>query len=98
LINGDNIQPTKHPKIFCAFEHKFSWEQLKPMLQKLFHLAQNNSTTCLIQQLQILVPEYRPDPKLLVLKERTPVTVVKTEKLEIIPTGSSLQPSPVQLN
>ncbi len=74
LINGDNIRPTKHPKIFSAFEHKFMWEQLKPMLKELFELAKCHDTPGLIQQLQILVPEYKPDPKLLMVKSRTMAT------------------------
>jgi FlaA1/EpsC-like NDP-sugar epimerase len=77
LIDGDNIRPTKHPKIFCAFEHKFTWEQLQPVLQELFALAQRQDTARLIQQLQKLVPEYKPDPKLLVVKE-LPISVPLT--------------------
>ncbi len=65
LIDGDNIRPTKHPKIFCAFEHKFTWEHLQPMLTELFALAKSQNKLDLIQQLQKLVPEYKPDPKLL---------------------------------
>jgi FlaA1/EpsC-like NDP-sugar epimerase len=98
LIDGDNIRSTKHPKIFCAFESKFTWEKLQPMLHKLFSLAKNNSTTCLIQQLQILVPEYQPDPKLLMVPERPTKPLIKAESINMLPSNSSLQPSPVQLN
>jgi FlaA1/EpsC-like NDP-sugar epimerase len=98
LIDGDNIQATKHPKIFSAFEHKFAWEQLQPMLQDLFELAKLYDTPRLIQQLQILVPEYKPDPKLLASKERSKATTVRTKPLDAIPAESVVQTSAVQLN
>jgi FlaA1/EpsC-like NDP-sugar epimerase len=86
LIDGDNIRPTKHPKIFCAFEHKFTWGQLQPMLQELFAFASSQDIPHLIQQLQRLVPEYKPDPKLLIGPELT--IPVPSMPFETAPTDS----------
>jgi FlaA1/EpsC-like NDP-sugar epimerase len=71
LIDGGNIQPTRHPKIFSAHERKFSWAKLEPMLKILFHSAQVNDTPAIVRQLQQLVPEYRPDARLMARVEKS---------------------------
>jgi FlaA1/EpsC-like NDP-sugar epimerase len=98
LIDGDNIQSTKHPKIFCAFESKFTWEQLQPMLQELFDLAKKNKTAALVQQLKIIVPEYQPDLKLLNVREQPTTPLATVNSIDPFPSISSLQHTPVQLN
>ena len=60
LIDGDNIQPTKHPKIFSAYESKMSWEVLQPYLNSLFAEVSLSDRNGIIKQMQILVPEYQP--------------------------------------
>jgi FlaA1/EpsC-like NDP-sugar epimerase len=65
LIDGDNICPTRHPKIYSAHEEKFTWIELEPMLQVLFQAARSSDTTGIVRQLQKLVTGYTPDPKLL---------------------------------
>jgi FlaA1/EpsC-like NDP-sugar epimerase len=65
LIDGDNIQPTRHPKIFSAYEEKFDWQELEPMLQVLFQAAQAGDKIGIVRQLQKLVPGYQPDSRLL---------------------------------
>jgi FlaA1/EpsC-like NDP-sugar epimerase len=60
LIDGDNINPTKHPRIFSANESKISWEQLKPRLGTLLEKARLNDYEGLILELKRLVPEYQP--------------------------------------
>ena len=92
LINGDNIRPTKHPKIFCAFEDKFTWKQIQPLLQELFKLAKCHDKPRLIRQLQILVPEYKPDPKLFLITERTG-TMLATEPATNSTCDSDNQPT-----
>jgi FlaA1/EpsC-like NDP-sugar epimerase len=71
LIDGDNIQPTRHPKIFSAYEQKLRWSKLEPMLKILFHSAQVNDTPAIIRQLQQLVPEYQPDARLMAQVEKS---------------------------
>jgi FlaA1/EpsC-like NDP-sugar epimerase len=92
LINGDNIRPTKHPKIFCAFEHKFTWEEIQPLLQKLFELAKCHDTPRLIRQLQILVPEYKPDPKLFMITHFTGITSADELTINLTSDSDSQQP------
>lgn len=60
LIDGDNIQPTKHPRIFCANEHKLKWQILQPQLEIILKKARSNEYQGLIAQLKGLVPEYKP--------------------------------------
>jgi FlaA1/EpsC-like NDP-sugar epimerase len=71
LIDGDNIKPTRHPKIFSAYEQKLRWHKLEPMLKILFHSAQVNDTPAIVRQLQQLVPEYQPDARLMVQVEKS---------------------------
>jgi FlaA1/EpsC-like NDP-sugar epimerase len=71
LIDPKNHQSTRHPKIFSAHEQKYDWEQLEPMLRVLFHSTQMNDTPAIVRQLQRLVPEYQPDPRLLAQVEKS---------------------------
>jgi FlaA1/EpsC-like NDP-sugar epimerase len=65
LIDGENIQKTRHPKIFSAHEEKFTWSELEPMLQVLFQAAQAGDKVGIVRQLQKLVRGYQPDARLL---------------------------------
>lgn len=60
LIDGDNIAPTRHPKIFSAREAKIPWEVLQARLELLQTAARRNNRGEIITQLQQLVPEYKP--------------------------------------
>lgn len=59
LIDGDNINPTLHPKVFCAYESQLSWSQLEPLLEILLAKAKANQHREVIVYLQKLVPEYQ---------------------------------------
>jgi FlaA1/EpsC-like NDP-sugar epimerase len=83
LIDGDNIKSTQHPKIFSAHESKLSWAQLEPMLKSLFHSAQVNDTDAIIQQLQVLVPEYTPDQRLIKPLDCVAATVSVNKVLDV---------------
>jgi FlaA1/EpsC-like NDP-sugar epimerase len=72
LIDGDNICPTRHPKIYSAHEEKFDWSELEPMLQVLFQAVRNTDTTGIVRQLQKLVVGYTPDPRLLAQLDDAP--------------------------
>jgi FlaA1/EpsC-like NDP-sugar epimerase len=65
LIDGENICPTRHPKIYSAHEEKFDWSELEPMLQVLFQAVRTTDTIGIVRQLQKLVVGYTPDPRLL---------------------------------
>ncbi|MGK7945834.1 MAG: polysaccharide biosynthesis protein, partial [Microcystaceae cyanobacterium] len=60
LIDGDNIQATQHPKIYCANEAKLPWSILESKLNQLLLTAQNYDEQGLIAELKSLVPEYSP--------------------------------------
>ncbi len=60
LIGGDNINPTKHSKIFSARESKLSWTVLQPRLDALFAKARCDYDEGIRADLRALVPEYRP--------------------------------------
>jgi FlaA1/EpsC-like NDP-sugar epimerase len=72
LIDGENICPTRHPKIYSAHEEKFDWSELEPMLQLLFQAVRNTDTTGIVRQLQKLVVGYTPDPRLLAQLDDAP--------------------------
>jgi FlaA1/EpsC-like NDP-sugar epimerase len=72
LIDGDNICPTRHPKIYSAHEEKFAWSELEPMLQVLFQAVRSSDTIGIVRQLQKLVTGYTPDPRLLASLEPEP--------------------------
>mgnify|MGYP001801437606 FL=1 len=60
LIEGKNVKPTQHPKIFCACEHFWDWEILQPELEILLENARNNNLEALLIELCKIVPEYQP--------------------------------------
>lgn len=60
LIDGENIRPTKHPKIFSAHEQLRSWETLQPLLEELLEAARINNNDALVSKIKELVPEYQP--------------------------------------
>ncbi len=61
LIAGDNVQPTQHPKIFCAQEYHWSWQTLQPQLDVLLENVKLNHRAGIVNQLHYLVPEYKPE-------------------------------------
>jgi FlaA1/EpsC-like NDP-sugar epimerase len=85
LIDGDNICPTRHPKIYSAHEEKFAWTELEPMLQVLFQASQASDTIGIVRQLQKLVTGYAPDPRLL--------AKLALKTAEIDSSAVALQPS-----
>jgi FlaA1/EpsC-like NDP-sugar epimerase len=58
LIDTANARPTKHSKIFCAYEDSLPWQVLEPRLEALFLQAQLNGQINILLELQRLVPEY----------------------------------------
>jgi FlaA1/EpsC-like NDP-sugar epimerase len=84
LIDGDNICPTRHPKIYSAHEKKFAWSELEPMLQVLFQAVRASDTTGIVRQLQKLVSGYTPDPRLLAQIE--PSQPLNKESLTAVPS------------
>lgn len=65
LIDGNNIQPTKHPKIFSANEYFLPWEKLHSKLELLLNKIRVNDYEGLVHCLQQLVPEYQPQSQFL---------------------------------
>lgn len=86
LIDGENICPTRHPKIYSAHEEKFDWSELEPMLQVLFQAVRSSDTTGIVCQLQKLVTGYTPDPRLLARLEpsSSPITLLSLEPSKAI--------------
>jgi FlaA1/EpsC-like NDP-sugar epimerase len=84
LIDGDNICPTRHPKIYSAHEEKFTWTELEPMLQLLFQASQASDTTGIVRQLQKLVAGYTPDPRLLTKMELESAPLVILQPVKAI--------------
>ena len=64
LLIGKNPQATKHPRIMKANEKFSPWAKLEPMITTLRIAAINGDVTMIIKMLQLLVPEYQPDEKL----------------------------------
>ena len=60
LIDGNNIRPTKHSKIFCAYEKKIPWQVLKSLLEQLLTHVKNNDHDGITRQIHKMVPEYQP--------------------------------------
>ena len=65
LIEGKNVKPTEHPKIFCAREHFWEWKILESELEVLLDNARRNNTEELLIQLCKIVPEYQPKNSLI---------------------------------
>ena len=59
LIDGDNINPTQHPKIFSAYEYRLGWYELESLLEILLSKAKANQHRQVVIYLQKLVPEYQ---------------------------------------
>lgn len=60
LISGDNVKPTRHPKIFCAEEYFLTWETLQSQLKVLFDYILSHDRAEIVNQLRQIVPEYQP--------------------------------------
>lgn len=61
LLIGGNPEPTRHSRIMKANEHMLPWAQLERELARLDKMSQAGDMSALREQLQKLVPEYRPD-------------------------------------
>ena len=63
LLIGNNPQATQHPRIMKANENFLPWEELQPMIATLRIAAVNGDVMMIRSMLQLLVPEYQPDEK-----------------------------------
>ncbi len=61
LIDQTKSEPTKHPRVFSAKEHKLSWNVLESKLEKLLLQTQTHNYPELIHNLKELVTEYQPN-------------------------------------
>lgn len=64
LLIGNNPQVTEHPRIMKANEKFIPWSELQPMITKLRIAAENGDVIMTRRMLQQLVPEYKPDKKI----------------------------------
>jgi len=80
LLIGNNPQATQHPRIMKANEKFLSWSELQPMITTLRIAAVNGDVMMIRSMLQLLVPEYQPDEKVVdwVYKEQ----IAQAGKLE----------------
>jgi len=80
LLIGNNPQATQHPRIMKANEKFLPWSELQPMITTLRISAVNGDVMMIRSMLQLLVPEYQPDEKVVdwVYREQ----VAQAEKLE----------------
>jgi FlaA1/EpsC-like NDP-sugar epimerase len=63
LLIGSNPEATQHPRIMKANEKFLSWNELQPMITTLGNAAVNGDVMMIRSILQLLVPEYQPDKK-----------------------------------
>ena len=63
LLIGNNPQATQHPRIMKANEKFLPWSELQPMITTLRIAAVNGDVMMIRSMLQLLVPEYQPDEK-----------------------------------
>jgi FlaA1/EpsC-like NDP-sugar epimerase len=63
LLIGNNPQATQHPRIMRANEKFLPWSELHPMIATLRIAAVNGDVMMIRSMLQLLVPEYKPDEK-----------------------------------
>ena len=63
LLIGNNPQATEHPRIMKANEKFLPWDDLQPMISTLCIAAANGDVMMIRNMLQMLVPEYQPDEK-----------------------------------
>jgi len=80
LLIGNNPQTTQHPRIMKANEKFLPWSELQPMITTLRTAAVNGDVMMVRGMLQLLVPEYQPDEKVVdwVYKEQ----IAQAGKLE----------------
>ena len=80
LLIGNNPQVTQHPRIMKANEKFLPWSELQPMITTLRIAAVNGDVMMIRSMLQMLVPEYTPDEKVMdwVYKEQ----IAQADKLE----------------
>jgi FlaA1/EpsC-like NDP-sugar epimerase len=80
LLIGNNPQATQHPRIMKANETFLPWSELQPMITSLRMAAVNGDVMMIRSMLQQLVPEYRPDEKVVdwVYREQ----IAQADKLE----------------
>jgi FlaA1/EpsC-like NDP-sugar epimerase len=80
LLIGNNPQTTQHPRIMKANEKFLPWSELQPMIATLRIAAVNGDVMMIRSMLQQLVPEYRPDEKVVdwVYREQ----IAQADKLE----------------
>jgi len=63
LLIGNNPQVTQHPRIMKANEKFLPWCELQPMITTLRIAAVEGDVMMIRRMLQLLVPEYKPDKK-----------------------------------
>lgn len=63
LLIGNSPQTTEHLRILKANEKFLPWSELQPMISTLLIAAVNGDVIMIRSMLQKLVPEYRPDEK-----------------------------------
>ena len=63
LLIGNNAQATQHPRIMKANEKLIPWLELQSMISTLQIAAANGDVIMIRSMLQLLVPEYKPDEK-----------------------------------
>jgi FlaA1/EpsC-like NDP-sugar epimerase len=63
LLIGNNPQATQHPRIMKANETFLPWGELQPMIATLQIAAVNGDVMMVRAMLKLLVPEYKPDEK-----------------------------------
>jgi len=63
LLIGNNPKTTQHPRIMKANEKFLPWSELQPMITTLRVAATNGDVMMIRSMLQMLVPEYQPDEK-----------------------------------
>jgi len=63
LLIGNNPQTTQHSRIMKANEKFLPWSELQPMITTLRIAAVNGDVMMIRSMLQMLVPEYQPDEK-----------------------------------
>jgi FlaA1/EpsC-like NDP-sugar epimerase len=63
LLIGNDPQATQHPRIMKANEKFLPWDELQPMITTLITAAGNGDVMMIRSMLQLLVPEYQPDEK-----------------------------------
>jgi len=81
LLIGNNPQPSQHPRIMKANENFLPWSELQPMITTLRIAAVNGDVMMIRSMLQMVVPEYQPDDKVVDWVYREQIAeVVKSER------------------